>query len=61
MEPAIVEIETVLNRDKAAVFFGLEMAIQKFKTRIACDGSVEWKRMVTTIADGRKKNGISRL
>ena len=43
-------IVTVLNQDKAAVLFGLEMAIQKFGPRIACDGSVEWKRMVTKIA-----------
>jgi hypothetical protein len=32
------------------------MAIQKFGPRIACDGSVEWKRMVTKIA---AKHGIS--
>jgi hypothetical protein len=43
-------IVTVLNQDKAAVLFGLEMAIQKFGPRIACDGSVEWKRMVTKVA-----------
>jgi hypothetical protein len=43
-------IVTVLNQDKAAVLFGLEMAIQKFGPRIACDGTVEWKRMVTKIA-----------
>jgi hypothetical protein len=43
-------VVTVLNRDKAAVLFGLEMAIQKFGPRIACDGSVEWKRMATKIA-----------
>ncbi len=49
-------IVTVLNQDKAAVLFGLEMAIQKFGPRIACDGSVEWKRMVTKTA---AQNGIS--
>jgi len=49
-------IVTVLNQDKAAVLFGLEMAIQKFGPRIACDGSVEWKRMVTKIA---AQHGIS--
>ena len=43
-------IVTVLNQDKAAVLFGLEMAIQKFGPRIACDGCVEWKRMVTKTA-----------
>jgi hypothetical protein len=37
----------VLNQDKAAVLFGLEMAIQKYGTHIACAGTVEWKRMVT--------------
>jgi hypothetical protein len=43
-------VVTVLNQDKAAVLFGLEMAIQKYGLRIACDGSVEWKRMVTKVA-----------
>jgi hypothetical protein len=47
---------TVLNQDKVAVLFGLEMAIQKFGPRIACDGRVEWKRMVTKIA---AQHGIS--
>ncbi len=49
-------IVTVLNQDKAAVLFGLEMAVQKYGPRIACDGSVEWKRMVTKIAS---QQGIS--
>jgi hypothetical protein len=49
-------IVTVLNQDKAAVLFGLEMAIQKYGPRIACDGSVEWKRMVTKVA---AQQGIS--
>ncbi len=49
-------IVTVLNRDKAAVLFGLEMAVQKYGSRIACDGSVEWKRMVTNVA---AQQGIS--
>jgi hypothetical protein len=49
-------IVTVLNQDKAAVLFGLEMAVQKYGSRIACDGSVEWKRMVTMTA---VKHGIS--
>jgi hypothetical protein len=43
-------IVTVLNQDKAAILFGLEMAVQKYGSRIACDGSVEWKRMVTKVA-----------
>jgi len=43
-------VVTVLNQDKAAVLFGLEMAIQKYGTRIACTGTVEWKRMVTKTA-----------
>jgi len=49
-------IVTVLNQDQAAVLFGLEMAVQKFGPRITCDGSVEWKRMVTKIA---AQHGIS--
>jgi hypothetical protein len=49
-------IVTVLNQDKAAVLFGLEMAVQKYGPRIACDGSVEWKRMVTKVA---AQQGIS--
>jgi hypothetical protein len=43
-------VVTVLNQDEAAVLFGLEMAIQKYGARIACTGSVEWKRMVTKVA-----------
>jgi len=49
-------IVTVLNQDKAAVLFGLEMAVQKYGSRIACDGNVEWKRMVTKVA---AQQGIS--
>jgi len=49
-------IVTVLNQDKAAVLFGLEMAVQKYGPRIACNGSVEWKRMVTKAA---AQHGIS--
>ncbi len=41
---------TVLNRDEAAIVFGLEMAVQKYGSRIACTGSEEWKRMVTMCA-----------
>jgi hypothetical protein len=38
-------VVTVLNQDEAAVLFGLEMAVQKYGSRIACTGTVEWKRM----------------
>ena len=41
---------TVLNQDEAAIVFGLEMAVQKYGSRIACTGSEEWKRMVTKCA-----------
>jgi hypothetical protein len=41
---------TVLNQDEAAIVFGLEMAVQKYGSRIACTGSDEWKRMVTWCA-----------
>jgi hypothetical protein len=46
---------TVLNQDEAAIVFGLEMAVQKYGSRIACTGSDEWKRMVTWCA---MKHGI---
>ena len=46
---------TVLNQDEAAIVFGLEMAVQKYGSRIACTGSDEWKRMVTMYA---VKHGI---
>ncbi len=49
-------IVTVLNQDEAAVLFGLEMAVQKYGPRIACTGSIEWKRMVTKTA---ARHGIS--
>jgi hypothetical protein len=41
---------TVLNHDEAAIVFGLEMAVQKYGSRIACTGSEKWKRMVTWCA-----------
>jgi len=41
---------TVLNQDEAAIVFGLEMAVQKYGSRIACSGSEEWKRMVAMCA-----------
>ncbi len=46
---------TVLNEDEAAIVFGLEMAVQKYGSRIACTGSDEWKWMVTMYA---VKHGI---
>jgi hypothetical protein len=49
-------VVTVLNQDQAAVLFGLEMAVQKYGSRIACTGSIEWKRMVTKAA---AQHGIS--
>jgi hypothetical protein len=41
---------TVLNQDEAAIVFGLEMAVQKYGSRITCAGTDEWKRMVTMCA-----------
>ena len=41
---------TELNQDEAAVLFGLEMAIQKYGSCIACSDSMKWKRMVIKIA-----------
>jgi hypothetical protein len=41
---------TVLSHDEAAIVFGLEMAVQKYGSRIACTGTVEWKRMVSMCA-----------
>jgi len=41
---------TVLNQDEAAIVFGLEMAVHKYGSRIACTGTDEWKRMVTMCA-----------
>ncbi len=46
---------TVLNQDEAAIVFGLEMAVQKYGSRIACTGTEEWKRMVAATA---VKHGI---
>jgi hypothetical protein len=43
-------IVTVLDQDEAAVLFGLEMAINKYGSRIACTGTMEWKRMVAKTA-----------
>jgi len=41
---------TVLSQDEAAIVFGLEMAVQKYGSRIACTGTDEWKRMVAATA-----------
>jgi hypothetical protein len=41
---------TVLSQDEAATVFGLEMAVQKYGSRIACTGTDEWKRMVAATA-----------
>ena len=46
---------TVLSQDEAAIVFGLEMAVQKYGSRISCTGTDEWKRMVTAAA---AKHGI---
>jgi hypothetical protein len=46
---------TVLSQDQAAIVFGLEMAVQKYGSRIACTGTEQWKRMVTMTA---VKHGI---
>jgi hypothetical protein len=48
-------IVTVLNQDEAAIVFGLEMAVQKYGSLIACTGTDQWKRMVTMTA---VKHGI---
>jgi hypothetical protein len=37
---------TVLNQNEAAIVFGLEMAVQKYGSRIACSGGDDWKRQV---------------
>jgi hypothetical protein len=41
---------TVLNQNEAAIVFGLEMAVQKYGSRIACIGSDDRKRKVVTMA-----------
>jgi hypothetical protein len=46
---------TVLNQSEAAIVFGLEMAVQKFGSRIACTGGDDWKRQVVKVAI---QNGI---
>jgi hypothetical protein len=46
---------TVLNQNEAAIVFGLEMAVQKYGSRIACSGGDNWKRQVVKVA---VQNGI---
>jgi hypothetical protein len=46
---------TVLNQNEAAIVFGLEMAVQKYGSRIACSGGEDWKRQVVKVA---VQNGI---
>jgi hypothetical protein len=46
---------TVLNHNEAAIVFGLEMAVQKYGSRIACSGGDDWKRQVVKVAI---QNGI---
>jgi hypothetical protein len=46
---------TVLNQNEAAIVFGLEMAVQKYGSRIACSGCDDWKRQVVKVA---VQNGI---
>jgi hypothetical protein len=40
-------IVTVLNQEEAAIVFGLEIAVQKYGSQIACTGTEQWKRTVT--------------
>jgi hypothetical protein len=46
---------SVLNQNEAAIVFGLEMAVQKYGSRIACSGGDDWKRQVVKVA---VQNGI---
>jgi hypothetical protein len=46
---------TVLNQNEAAIVFGLEMAVQKYGSRIACSGGEDWKQQVVKAA---VQNGI---
>jgi hypothetical protein len=41
---------TVLNQDDAAIVFGLEMAVRKYGSRIACTGTDQWKQAVARAA-----------
>jgi hypothetical protein len=46
---------TVFNQNEAAIVFGLEMAVQKYGSRIACSGGKDWKQQVVKAA---VQNGI---
>ena len=46
---------TVLNQNEAAIVFGLEMAVQKYGSRIACSGGDDWKQQVVKVS---VQNGI---
>jgi hypothetical protein len=46
---------TVLNQNEAAIVFGLEMAVQKYGSRIACSGGDDWKQQAVKVA---VQNGI---
>jgi Relaxase/Mobilisation nuclease domain/Large polyvalent protein-associated domain 7 len=46
---------TVLNQNEAAIVFGLEMAVQKYGSHIACSGGDDWKRQVVRAS---VQNGI---
>ena len=41
---------TVLNQDDAAIVFGLEMAVRKYGSRIACTGTDQWNQAVARAA-----------
>jgi hypothetical protein len=41
---------TVLNQDDSAIVFGLEMAVRKYGSRIACTGTDQWKQAVAKAA-----------
>lgn len=41
---------TVFNQDDVAIVFGLEMAVQKYGSRIACTGTDQWKQAVASAA-----------
>jgi hypothetical protein len=43
-------IVTVLNLNDSAIVFGLEMAVRKYGSRIACTGTDEWKQAVARAA-----------
>jgi hypothetical protein len=45
----------VINHNEAAIVFGLEMAVQKYGSRIACSGGDDWKRQVVKAS---VQNGI---